>query len=103
MFGEKIEDGYDWCGDLISSAIVNAAMSTGATLVNLRATAREYLLRHNVRTGDKGGLEWGILTADTVHPCHGSPPCDPHTHGNYLIADGFAKGIIDAVSSRRAQ
>jgi hypothetical protein len=79
--------------------IHGVALRTGAVTTDLRQDVWRYEITHN--TVVPGGLQWGILTTDTVHPCHGEPPpCYPYTHGNYMIANSFARGITDAVRTR---
>jgi hypothetical protein len=72
---------------------------TGAVFTDLRADVLAYEASHNVRTPK--GLTWGILTSDQTHPClTDAPPCNPFTHGNYIIANAVARGLIQALRSR---
>jgi hypothetical protein len=82
--------------------IARVAHLSGATLTDLRKDVCEYELAFN--TVAPGGLIWGILTTDSANPCRTSqPPCTPDTHGNYMIAESFARGLIDALRKRRSQ
>ena len=86
----------------MSRLIEDVARGTHVTLVPLRQHAVEYELNYNTKT--KTGIGWGILTVDSVHPCQTIAddvvPCPPHTHGNYLIANAMAEGLIKATKSR---
>jgi hypothetical protein len=79
------------------NGIVNGVvLRTGAVKTDLRQDVWKYEVAHNTATPT--GLQWGILTTD---PCHGEQrPCNPYTHGNYMIANSFARGIIEAVRKR---
>jgi hypothetical protein len=85
--------------DAYSSVVAAVAARTGAVFVDVRTDAVAYVQAVNV--GVSGGLEWGVLTVDTVHPCQAElPPCLPHTYGNYVIANAFARGILQALQDR---
>lgn len=84
-----------------NDVISRVAALSGATLTDLRKDMMEYELAFN--TVAPGGLIWGILTTDSANPCHTTkPPCNPNTHGNYMIAEAFARGLSDAVRKRHS-
>lgn len=80
-------------------SMLRACHSTGATVTPLHRDAVDYLQAHNVVT--EGGIGWGLLTTDGFHPCSTDhPPCEPHTHGNYMIANAMARGLFQALHAR---
>jgi hypothetical protein len=52
-----------------------------------------------------GGVATGVLTVDGVHPCEvvsdEYPFCPIYTHGDYAMANAFAKTLLQVVGERR--
>jgi len=82
--------------DTFAAAAQFVSTATGATLSNVRVAMQQYEANHN--TDIDGGLGSGVLTVDGVHPCmSGFDECPAGTHGNTIMADTIAKGLLDAL------
>ncbi len=61
---------------------------------------------HAYNTLPAGGIPFGCLTVDGVHPCEVTsdayPFGPPHTHGNYMMADVMADSLLQLVAQRNA-
>lgn len=53
-----------------------------------------------------GGVPNGVLTVDGVHPCEvvfsTYPYCPFDTHGDFMMANSFARTLLELVKGRKA-
>eukprot|EP00298_Acanthocystis_sp_HF-20_P018819 c22035_g1_i2.p1 GENE.c22035_g1_i2~~c22035_g1_i2.p1 ORF type:complete len:140 (-),score=46.07 c22035_g1_i2:131-550(-) len=99
IYGERKpgSNAYDQALSQFSEIIRNIAFSSNSGLSELYHDFSWYEYRYNIYP--ETGLYDSILTLDGYQLCRIGYSCSPNSHGNTLVANSVAKGMIQILSN----